>query len=80
MYSRWILQAHSTVSLSQVRVSQSEPSVAKILSKLMGPEEIQIFFWEGAPRPPKSKCDRPKNLEVFLVNFNFHFVLVVGNS
>ena len=38
-------------------------------SKLMGPEEIHIFFWEGAPRPPKSKCDRPKNLEVFLVNF-----------
>ena len=35
----------------------------------MGPEEIHIFFWEGAPRPPKSKCDRPKNLEVFLVNF-----------
>ena len=34
-------------------------------SKLMGPEEIHIFFWEGAPRPPKRKCDRPKNLEVF---------------
>ena len=35
----------------------------------MGPEEILIYFWEGAPRPPKRKCDRPKNLEVFLVNF-----------
>ena len=35
----------------------------------MGPEEIHIYFWEGAPRPPKRKCDRPKNLEVFLVNF-----------
>ena len=22
-------------------------------SKLMGPEEIHIFFWEGAPRPLK---------------------------
>ena len=35
----------------------------------MGPEEIHIYFWEGALRPPKRKCDRPKNLEVFLVNF-----------
>ena len=35
----------------------------------MGPEEIHIYFLEGAPHPPKSKCDRPKNLEVFLVNF-----------
>ena len=47
----------------------------------MGPEEIHIYFWEGAPRPPKSKCDRPKNLEVFLVNFQIrylsHLVLVV---
>ena len=47
----------------------------------MGPEEIHIYFWEGAPRPPKSKCDRPKNLEVFLVNFQIrflsHVVLVV---
>ena len=31
----------------------------------MGPEEIHIYFWEGAPRPPKRKCDRPKNFEVF---------------
>ena len=38
-------------------------------SKLMGPEEIHIFFWGGAPRPPKRKCDRPKNFELFLVNF-----------
>ena len=37
----------------------------------MGPEEIHIFFWEGVPRPPKRKCDQPKNLEVFLVNFKF---------
>ena len=36
----------------------------------MGPEEIHIFFWEGAPRPPKSKCDRPKNLEVFFSQFS----------
>ena len=48
----------------------------------MGPEEIHIFFWEGAPRPPKRKCDRPKNLEVFLVNFQIgyialHFLLVL---
>ena len=47
----------------------------------MGPEEIHIYFWEGAPRPPNSKCDRPKNLEVFLVNFQIrylsHVVLVV---
>ena len=41
----------------------------------MGPEEIHIFFWEGAPRPPKSKCDRPKNLEVFFSQFsNFSFL------
>ena len=38
-------------------------------SKLMGPEEIHTFLWGGAPRPPKRICDRPKNLEVFLVNF-----------
>ena len=47
----------------------------------MGPEEIHIYFLEGAPHPPKSKCDRPKNLEVFLVNFQIrylsHVVLVV---
>ena len=78
MHSRWILQAHSTVSWSQVRVSQSEPSVAKILSKLMGPEEIHIFFWEGAPRPPKSKCDRPKNLEVVLVNLQISYLSLVA--
>ena len=44
----------------------------------MGPEEIHIYFWEGAPRPPKRKCDRPKNLEVFLVNFQnmWRFCLV----
>ena len=35
----------------------------------MGLEEIHIYFWEGASRPPKRKCDRPKNLEVVLVNF-----------
>ena len=35
----------------------------------MGPEEIHICFWEGALGPPKRKCDRPKNLEVFLVHF-----------
>ena len=40
----------------------------------MGPEEIHIYFWEGAPRPPKSKCDRPKNLEVFLVNFQIRYL------
>ena len=36
----------------------------------MGPEEIHIFFWEGAQRPPKRKCDRPKNLEVFFSQFS----------
>ena len=35
----------------------------------MGPEEIHIYFWEGAPRHPKRKYDQPKNFEVFLVNF-----------
>ena len=34
-------------------------------SKLMGPEEIHIFFWEGTPRPPKRKCDRPKTWKFF---------------
>ena len=43
--------------------------VTNVVTKLMGPEEIHIFIWEGALRPPKRKCDRPKNLEVFLVNF-----------
>ena len=43
----------------------------------MGPEEIHIYFWEGAPRPLKSKCDRPKNLEVFLVNFQIRFLVVL---
>ena len=43
----------------------------------MGPEEIHIYFWEGAPRPPKRKCDRPKNLEVFLVNFQLRYLAVV---
>ena len=43
----------------------------------MGPEEIHIYFWEGAPRPPKSKCDRPKNLEVFLVNFQICYIALV---
>ena len=45
----------------------------------MGPEEIHIYFWEGAPRPPKSKFDRPKNLEIFLVNYcifiNYNFTV-----
>ena len=41
----------------------------------MGPEEIHIYFWEGAPRPPKRKCDRPKNLDVFLVNFQNRLLL-----
>ena len=40
----------------------------------MGPEEIHIYFLEGAPRPPKRKCDRPKNLEVFLVNFQNRYL------
>ena len=36
----------------------------------MGPEEIHIYFFEGAPHPPKSKSDRPKNLEVFFSQFS----------
>ena len=40
----------------------------------MGPEEIHIYFLESAPHPPKSKCDRPKNLEVFLVNFQIRYL------
>ena len=43
----------------------------------MGPEEIHIYFWEGTPCPPKRKCDRPKNLEVFLVNFQIRYLAVV---
>ena len=43
----------------------------------MGPEEIHIYFWVGAPHPPKRKCDRPKNLEVFLVNFQIRFLVVL---
>ena len=43
----------------------------------MGPEEIHIYFLEGAPHPPKSKCDRPKNLEVFLVNFQICYIALV---
>ena len=43
----------------------------------MGPEEIHIYFWEGAPRPPKRKCDRPKNLEVFLINFQIRYLSLV---
>ena len=43
----------------------------------MGPEEIHIYFWEGAPRPPKRKYDRPKNLEVFLVNFQICYLALV---
>ena len=43
----------------------------------MGPEEIHIYFLEGAPRPPKRKCDRPKNLEVFLINFQIHYLSLV---
>ena len=43
----------------------------------MGPEEIHIYFWEGAPRPPKRKCDRPKNFEVFLVNFQIRYLSLV---
>ena len=52
-------------------------SLAKKHSRLMGPEEIHIYFWEGAPRPPKRKCDRPKNLEVFLVNFQIRYLSLV---
>ena len=44
----------------------------------MGPEEIHICFWEGALRPPKRKCDRPKNLEVFLVNFQIRYQALVA--
>ena len=40
----------------------------------MGPEEIHIYLWEGASRPPKRKCDRPKNLDVFLVNFQIRYI------
>ena len=43
----------------------------------MGPEEIHIYFLKGAPHPPKSKCDRPKNLEVFLVNFQIRYLSLV---
>ena len=43
----------------------------------MGPEEIHIYFLEGALRPPKRKCDRPKNLEVFLVNFQIRYQALV---
>ena len=43
----------------------------------MGPEEIHIYFLEGAPRPPKRKCDRPKNFEVFLVNFQIRYLSLV---
>ena len=45
----------------------------------MGPEEIHICFLEGAPHPPKSKCDRPKNLEVFFVNFQIRFMAQIPN-
>ena len=30
-----------------------------------------------ALRAPQRKCDRPKNLELFLVNFQNHFLVVV---
>ena len=56
---------------SWAEIPKLGPSVA---IKLMGPEEIHIYFLEGAPRPPKRKCDRPKNLEVFLVNFQNRYL------
>ena len=37
----------------------------------MGPEEIHIYFWEG-------KCDRPKKLKVFLVNFKICCLALVA--
>ena len=51
--------------------------VPKNHSKLMGPEEIHIYLWEGAPCQPKRKCDRSRNLEGFLVNFQIRYLALV---
>ena len=32
----------------------------------------------GRSEPPKRKCDRPKNLEVFLINFQIRYKALVA--
>ena len=55
----------------------NDQHVERSIFILMGPEEIHINFWEAATRPTKRKCDRPKNLEVFLVNFQIRYQALV---
>ena len=35
------------------------------LKKLMGPEKIHIYFWEGTPRPLKQNVIDPKTWKFF---------------
>ena len=66
----WPVQTNNIARLGLSQVSQSEPSVAIFLRiKLMGPEEIHIYFLEGAPRPQKENMIDPKTWKFFLVNF-----------
>ena len=64
---------NSTTSWPNLKVETFQIfSWAEILSwaecgnnKLMGPEEIQIFIWEGAPRPLNGNMIDPKTLKFF---------------
>ena len=62
----WPVQTNYIARLGLSQVSQSEPSVAIFLRiKLMGPEEIHIYFLEGAPRPQKENMIDPKTWKFF---------------
>ena len=62
----WPVQTNYIARLGLSQVSQSEPSVAIFLRiKLMGPEEIHIYFLEGAPRPQKENMIDPKTWNFF---------------
>ena len=62
----WPVQTNNIARLGLSQVSQSEPSVAIFLRiKLMGPEEIHIYFLGGAPRPQKENMIDPKTWKFF---------------
>ena len=42
----------------------------------MGPEEIHIYFWEGAPRPLKGNVIDPKTWKFLKSVFKFTIYLV----
>ena len=46
----------------------------------MGPEEIHIFFWEGAPRPLKENVIDPKTWKFLAAKQALHAVIWLTDS